>query len=545
MEKAKIFGALKSEAARCLRSPLLRQVLYWCLPALALGLLLRGILVARMPNAFYHGDSYTVFETYNSLATDGSYEINQKKTALTPLLYGALLFAHVPILPTIAILQHTLGLVLIVLVGLLVAHSYHRWRLFIIPVTILTAIDPVFLWYEHLCLPEFLYVFLVTATALTGLLVYRYPTPLSRSAFVACLFFTAAARPEGKLWCLFGTMLLARGYWPDKRRCGFAVVGMLLFTALCFALNRTHQGGSLLYSNVAHLTPEHLRAAPGFAESNKAYFDGLRERWKVIPTKIPHERKAIVELVRSYLRQKHAPARLREVDALCSKMAVESCSKSWSRVPALALVKFRFGLEDPVAEDFGPTLLYHKQYNSFLGRSADPDDVIHAASRAHVFTKLVLGKDLHSKAELAAYLRQTYHPFDPDWLSQYCADFQRLAAAFRLPDMPLEDSAPIPGIPVLYITAILGLLALALRERRAANYYYLWLGAILFMVFILALTGSNRGRFRVFLEPFLVLYAVALLDVAIDCVRGVFFRRGHETLAPCPASPASAQRRLP
>ena len=524
MEKAKIFGDLKAEAARCFRSPLLRQVLCWCLPALALGLLLRGILVARMPNAFYHGDSYTVFETYNSLATNGVFEINPKKTALTPLLYGALLFAHVPVLPAVAILQHTLGLVLIVFVGLLVAHSYHRWRLFIIPVTILTAIDPVLLWYEHLCLPEFLYVFLVTATALTGLLVYRNPTPLTRSAFVACLFLTAAARPEGKLWCLFGTVLLARGYWPDKRRCGFAVMGMLLFTVVCFVLNRTYQGGSLLYSNVAQLTPKHLRSAPGFAESNKAYFDELRARWKVVPTKIPHERKAIVELVRSYLRQKHAPARLREVDALCSKMAAESCSRGWASVPALALVKFRYGLQDPVAEDFGPVLLYHKQYNSFLGRGDDSDDEIDEASTARVFTKLVLRKDLHSKAELTAYLHQAYHPFDPDWLSQYCADFQRLAAAFRLPDRPLEDSAPIPGIPALFIAATAGVLALALRERRAANYYYLWLGAILFMVFILALTGSNRGRFRVFLEPFLFLYAIALVDVAIDLVSGIFCR---------------------
>ncbi len=240
IKQMKFFSAMKSEVTRCFHYPLLRQALYWCLPALAIGLLLRGMLVVQMPEAFYHGDSYTVFETYNSLVSDSSYEINQKKTALTPLLYSALLFAHVPLLPAIAILQHTVGLGLIVIVGLLVAHSYHRWRLFIVPITILTAIDPVLLWFEHVCLPETLYVFLVAATALTGLLFYKCPTRRMGIALLACLFLTAAARPEGKFWCLFGTVLLTKSYWPDKRKFRLAAMGMLSFTALCFALNRTY-----------------------------------------------------------------------------------------------------------------------------------------------------------------------------------------------------------------------------------------------------------------------------------------------------------------
>jgi len=527
MDIPQFLRAFRANVLRCFKDRWLRQILCWCLPALIVGVLLRGTLLVRMPNAFYHPDSYTVFETSRALVADGSFHIHPKKTALTPLLYIIPHAAHIPVLPAIALVQHALGLLLIVFVGLLVAHSFHWWRLFIVPATTLVAVDPAILWYEHMCVPELLYILLVTAIALTGLLFYKQPGKITIVAFLICLFLTAAARPEGKLWCLFGVALFAGVYWQDKKRMTIAVGCMLLFTSLCFVLNRTSQSGSLFYSNVAHLTPGRLSVAPGFVESNKDYFDDLRERWKVVPTRIPRERRTLMKRVLTYLAdQGHTTAPTsRQADKLCARMAAETCLRSLPSLPSLAVMKFRYGLNEPTAEDFGAHWVYRKQFAAFVGRAEDTDEFIEENSSADAFTKLVFGREFDSHGEVSEYLHQAYQPFDPDWLTQYSAWFQRVILAARLPDSRLTSTDLIPGLPLLLAAAAFGLLAQALRERRGANYYYLWLGALLVMVFILALTGSNKGRFRIVLEPFCFLYALALLDVAMAWVASFFRRR--------------------
>src|SRR5205823_6522751 len=191
---------------------------------------------------------------------------------------------HLPVMQTIALSQHLLGLVLVVIVGFLVAYSFKLWRIWIIPVTVLIAINPTLLWYEHVMLPEFLYAFFVVTTALAGLLFYKAPDDFKFRALVTSLFLTAAARPEGKFFWLFGLALIVVAYWPDKAVLRRKAMTILVFTILSFVLNRTYQSGSLLYSNIAHLTPRKLWTAPGFAEKNASYFANLRERWKVVPT---------------------------------------------------------------------------------------------------------------------------------------------------------------------------------------------------------------------------------------------------------------------
>lgn len=495
----------------------LKTVLLWCLPALLVGLALRAALMVQMPRAFYHPDSYTVFETYSTLVREGDFHIQPKKTPLAPLLYSAVLAMQLPPLRAIALLQHALGLLAVPMVGLLVALSFARWRWFIIPITLLVAVDPALLWYEHLSLPESLYTLGVVAIALSGLLLYRFPQKATLIGFLVALFLTTTARPEAKLWCLFGLVLVVRMAWPDRRRLLWATGGMLLFTALCFLVNRTAQSGSLLYSNVAHLTPSSLRVAPGFVEANADYFADLRERWKVLPRRIPHERKELITRVRQYLKDRGEAGRspTSQANDFSGRIANEVCLRNLSALPGLAVLKFREGLHEPTTEDFGTQWAHERQLSAFTKEDESGDGGIEDDSAGDIYTRLLFHREFNSHDELQAYLREAYTPFEPDWLTVYSDRFQEALLVWRLPDTLIPGAEEIPGMPILFLLAVLGLLAQGIREGRGLNYFLLWLGAVLFMAFVLSLTGSNKGRFRIVFEPFLFLYALALVDVLI------------------------------
>jgi len=485
-----------------------RSVLWWCLPALVAGFALRAALIARMPNAFYHSDSEQLFETYQELH-EGSFSIHGKKTWLVPTLYCLPPLLRLPVLPAIAVVQHLVGLATVVVIGYLLAASFVSWRAFVVPVTLIVAVDPVLLWYEHVCLPETIYVFFIATVALTGLLFYKKPDLPRLLALAAALFFTASSRPEGKLFCFFGIALVVVASWADKKRLLQHTALIVLVTLLSFGANRTKQSGSLLYSNIAHLTPPHLRVAPGFAEEHEDYFAQLRQEWEVVPTKIVRERKRLRTFAEDYLEQHRGQAP--NAEKLCGRLGVETCLRNVTHLPALALAKFRFSLNDPTAGNFDPSWVYQKQLGAFTDDSEEQDNSNGAGTVAHEFASIVFGRDFQSPAELDVYLRHTYRPFDPDWLTRYQSAFSNWMYAWHLPNQEFGKTI-IPGIPVLFLAAPLGLLAMSIWNRGTRAYHLLWLGTLVFMAFVLSLTGTNLGRFRIGFEPFWLLYAMGGFD---------------------------------
>jgi len=137
------------------------------------------------------------------------------------------------------------------------------------------------------------------------------------------------------------------------------------------------------------------------------------------------------------------------------------------------------------------------------------------ATAALELARIAYGVNLDSKEELNEHLRKVYRPFDPDIYTAWSLAFDKAIAAVRLPDRALEEGR-LPGVPVVYLTAVLGLIALALQRRPLTTYHLCWLGMLLFLAFIFALTGSNMGRFRIAFEPFWFLYSFALLDVLLS-----------------------------
>jgi len=221
---------------RRVRSHDLRLALALCLPAALLAIALRGWLLMQMPAAFVHNDTASIVETASDLLSRGAFGIDSKKTFLAPLLYCVPTLLHIPILPFIAVLQHLLGVVGVFLGGLLVYAWFRFWRWLIVPATLLLALDPVLLWYEHVALPETFAVFGVLLVALTATAFYRVPNRYTLAALLLAVFFMAGARPEGRLFALFAVVLVVRVLWGDWRAFRIGLAVSLVWTAAIFAL---------------------------------------------------------------------------------------------------------------------------------------------------------------------------------------------------------------------------------------------------------------------------------------------------------------------
>ena len=111
-----------------------------------------------MPAGFVHGDTAQQLITPLTLLERGHFVVNSKKTFLTPLLYSISALAHIPVLYFAAAVQHLVGVLLVVVTSLLAKAWFASWRLWIVPLTVLIAINPTLLWYEHAALPESLAV---------------------------------------------------------------------------------------------------------------------------------------------------------------------------------------------------------------------------------------------------------------------------------------------------------------------------------------------------------------------------------------------------
>ena len=180
-----------------LRLPDTREFLLWCAPALLAGLILRVFLCLHLPYAYYHDDAPDFLTTPDRLLHDHRFELHEKKTFLVPILFTIPFFLKIPTLITIPILQHALGLGLVLLLGLLCRFWFHYWRVFIIPLTLLAAINPFFLWYEHTLMAETIFIFCTTLVALAGTL---YTQDQSRNRFLfllVALFLEAATIGSG------------------------------------------------------------------------------------------------------------------------------------------------------------------------------------------------------------------------------------------------------------------------------------------------------------------------------------------------------------
>ncbi|MGA3171666.1 MAG: hypothetical protein ABSE62_11715, partial [Chthoniobacteraceae bacterium] len=191
-----------------LRDARLGELLLWCVPALVAGAFLRLLIEIRMPYGYVQFDSADFLLTPFKLLAKHAYAIDSKKAFFTPTFFTIPFLLHIPALLFIPIVQNLMGLVEVVIAGALIRHWLPLWRWIIIPATLLIAISPWQLWYEHTLMGEANYVFFLFLIALLGTHWARRPTWTNFAWFALSLFFLCGTRAEGKVMILFGLALI-------------------------------------------------------------------------------------------------------------------------------------------------------------------------------------------------------------------------------------------------------------------------------------------------------------------------------------------------
>ena len=493
-----------------LRDPRVREVVRWCLPALLVGLILRAALTAQLPYAFFHDDAPDFLVTPDRLMNHGKFDLHSKKTFLVPIAFTVPFILHIPAMLAIPVGQHVLGLGSVLLVGLLCRLWFARWKVFIIPLTLVAAVNPFLLWYEHALLAESLFVFCTLLVAAAGTLYARAQTLPRFVLLCVALFLVAGARPEGKLLFGFGLLMLAWVHWGEWRLHRVRLAVFLALAVLTHFKTKTSQAGLLLYTSLARFTPSELKCAPGFDPFIGTIRADLLERWSEKPSfpKV-RDRRAIADAVARYLKERPEFAGSdshSSVNSFCLKLAMETLRRNFFAMPAHAFSKFRIVANESPSGRLDNDWLFEKQREAYLGEMED-------ISRLSVG---LFGQKIATPAEMNAFLDTHYG--EVRWFNALSDAWLRAVNAWRFPDaaFPDRDSPTVPfiyrGVPFYFLLGTLGLLAVMLRSGALRPFHIAWGLTLLAFFYTIMLTGNVRPRFRFVFEPFWFLYLALLAD---------------------------------
>ena len=507
--------------------PSARELLIWCAPALLLGAALRIALMMQMPNGFLHDDSPDFLQTADRLLHEGEFDIHGKKTFLTPVVFTIPFLIRAAALTAIPAFHHLLGLGLVVVIGSLCRLWFKHWKWFIVPLTLLTATNPFLLWYEHTLMAETLFVFCTALVALAGTL-YALDQSWRRFAFLGgALFLDAGARPEGKL--LFGFALLLLVLLPFREWRSilprFAVMAAL--AVVTHLMTKTSQAGLLLYTSVARFTPSELRCAPGFDPFIAPIRKELQERWSKWPSfpKV-RDRRAVAEAVEQYLRSSGSTRRLKhaDVNGFCLKLAVETCWRSFFRLPEHAYHKFRFVASESPSGLLDDKWLFEKQTNAWSDLQKTMPRIVGGLTSQAIATE----------AELNDFISSRYR--EVGWFNSLHDRWLAAVNAWRFPDTKFVDPGNprsvfiYPGVPLYFLLAAIGAVVLTLRRGVLQPFHIAWVLTLFGFFYVIMLTGNVRSRFRFVFEPFWFVYIGILIDSLWIGLTGLFRSRSAPAL---------------
>jgi hypothetical protein len=502
---SKLLSHLRATLAR----PEVREFLVWMLPALLVGLTLRVVLMAQLPHAYYHDDTPDFLTTPDKLLHEHRFELHSKKTFLVPILFTVPFLTHLPALVAIPVFQHVLGLGQIFMLGLLCRLWFRHWKIFIVPLTVLAAINPFFLWYEHTLMAETTFLFTTVLLAVAGTL---YALEQSRSRFyflLVALFLEAGARPEGKLLFGFGIVLVAlihlrgwRSAWP---RVAIAVA----LAVITNFLTQTSQAGLLLYTSVARLTPTSLRCAPGFDPYIADLRADLQRRWEQKPSfpKV-RDRRVVGDAVERYLKENPATGKTRahrSVNEFCKKLAMETCLKNFSYLPIHIYHKFRAVACEAPGGRLDDEWLFNQQRAAYSG-----------SPRTLGLARGLTGQSIDTEEQLHAFFDSHYGAVP--WFNTLQDRWLAMVNALRFPDLrvPNPDYPMVAifhrGVPYYFLAGALGVIAVALRRGSLQIFHLVWSLTLLGFFYTIMLTANVRPRFRIVFEPFWFIYIGLLAE---------------------------------
>ncbi len=232
------------------RHPLVRDAVVWALPAVALGAVLRLLLLSYIPYAYWGSDSRSYYSFVHQLFDFGNVSLDEKRRYLYPIfLLPVSLLPGAP-LRWLAWIQHGLGLATLIPLAYVVRRTLVHWRWWVVPVTVAWSGMPMVLWYEHELLGETLF-FGTIVWAIAGWCAWVGETRLARAQRLFWWFFVPLAlfiltKPSGRfVWpgvCL--GLVLVMAWRRLGRRHWAALAGLVIVT---LTIGSKKQGAWLLY----------------------------------------------------------------------------------------------------------------------------------------------------------------------------------------------------------------------------------------------------------------------------------------------------------
>ena len=225
-----------------------QQVLLLCVPALIVGLVFRISFLIAIPEVYYGSDSNSYFDAAWRLWTHGDFTLNPKRRFLYPIV---LIF--MPLLPGsvavgTAVVQHLLGLVIIIGIGWVVAQMTRLPNLWVPLVTCVAAIWPRMLWYEHEMIAEVWLLAAFVAAVALAVPCGSLKDPKRLFWFLIATAAIVACKPHGRpLW--LGLMVVAIAMAGNPLKWEKKSLALVAFAVLIILTSGSGQQGSWLFLN--------------------------------------------------------------------------------------------------------------------------------------------------------------------------------------------------------------------------------------------------------------------------------------------------------
>ena len=280
-----------------------KQLLLLVAPAIAVGFLVRALLIAAIPQGYFGADSGSYYE-FTSLFWNHNvlFDLNEKRRWFYPIFLFFTSVLPIPPWYSVPLIQHCLGLLSILGIGWSCAQVVNRPRLVVPFVGLICSLWPRTIWYEHEFIAESLQLtsfILVVALLLTPSIVR------SRHGLVALMIaFSLLAGMKGSsrfIWlgCVIGLFLMHH----DPRRWMWTKISAFLaaFSFLLFStVGKNSQGDWLALSSSLPLVRLEGNPYPHYRSflrdqiiESRAYGNNYPWKVKVYKKRLRQKRKSL------------------------------------------------------------------------------------------------------------------------------------------------------------------------------------------------------------------------------------------------------------
>jgi hypothetical protein len=493
----------------------LRDVLIWSVPALIFGLLLRAAFLSYSPCAYWGSDSRSFLGFTDGVLTKFYFSIPEKRRYLYPLWVFPFSLLPGGTLRWLAIAQAALGLATILPFAYCVRKCFLGWRVWMVPLTVLFAGLPVFLWYEHELIAESLF-FQGFVWAMAGWVAWVSQVSPSRARLLWWWFLVPFAimvltKPSTKF--LWPGLLLALGMvcaWRVLKWKQWTALGVLFFVGL--TVGDDDQSAWLLYTSAFPLTQ---LDSPLHSEYKKEIAPLVAAKLAVLDF-YEEEDDAIHDFLRSpedhpefpawHALAKDEPA----LAGLYKDLALEAIlARPFSFLQiGLQRLAGSANMSEFKLDRFEPGY-FEKRFREAYEKKRNPESMIRIAfgiPRAEPFPPMeVFGGWVNPRPDSASAI----------WVNSWVAEFSKRADLLHMPEgqrTPLRDLRPT----VFGSIVLLGALLTGFGARRKTLGVWVLISAgYLVLVY---LVGIQHTRYFALVWPLVFL----LLAVPFDAVLSLF-----------------------